>query len=261
MQVSKYEFDGEKYKLASKHQKEWGNQLISQITIKGNEDILDLGCGDGVLTEQLAALVVDGNVTGIDASVGMIETAKKCEKSNLSFTCLNIDDLDYENSFDIIFSNAALHWVKDHQRLLANSIKALKTNGILAWNFAAECTCSNFYDTMDIVMNMPMYKEYFIDYDCPWYMPSKDNYISLIEKAGFKQYQVSYEIVDRYFANADEMTQWIDQPSIVPYLTYLPNDRKESFRNEVVAIMIEKAKQPDGRCFETFRRLNIKAIK
>ena len=72
-----YEFDGEKYKQASKHQKEWGNNLISQLHLCGNEVVLDLGCGDGVLSEQIAQLVPQGKVIGIDASYGMLQTAKK----------------------------------------------------------------------------------------------------------------------------------------------------------------------------------------
>lgn len=71
--MSTFQFDGEKYKRASRHQKEWGNKLISEININGNEVILDLGCGDGVLTEQLSTLVPDGKVIGGDSSIGMIE--------------------------------------------------------------------------------------------------------------------------------------------------------------------------------------------
>lgn len=62
-----YEFDGEKYKNSSSHQKEWGVALISQLSLKGNEIILDLGCGDGVLTEKLSGFVPDGKVKGIDS--------------------------------------------------------------------------------------------------------------------------------------------------------------------------------------------------
>lgn len=75
-----FEFNGEKYKQASKHQKEWGNKLISELQLNGNERILDLGCGDGILTQQLSSLVESGYVLGIDASVGMIETAQKLSK-------------------------------------------------------------------------------------------------------------------------------------------------------------------------------------
>lgn len=70
-----HEFDGKKYAEASAHQKEWGMKLIQELSISGSERILDLGCGDGALTSQLAALT-QGTVIGIDASQGMIETAR-----------------------------------------------------------------------------------------------------------------------------------------------------------------------------------------
>lgn len=142
--MGKFEFDGEKYKKASKHQKEWGNKLISGIDVKGNESILDLGCGDGVLTKQLSELVPGGKVIGIDASVGMIQTAEKLKSGNLTFICMDINNMAYENVFDIIFSNAALHWVKNHQQLLRNSFNALKQGGELAWNFAGNGNCAAF---------------------------------------------------------------------------------------------------------------------
>ena len=84
-----YEFDGEKYRQASRHQKEWGNNLISQLHLKGTEIVLDLGCGDGVLSEQIAKLVPKGKVVGIDASCGMLQTAKKLECDNLSLVLVN----------------------------------------------------------------------------------------------------------------------------------------------------------------------------
>ena len=111
--MNAFEFDGKKYKKASTHQKEWGNTLISELKLKGNERILDLGCGDGVLTEQLSLAVPKGKVLGIDASMGMIETAKGIIKDNIEFQRADINEIDYKNEFDIIFSNAALHWIKE----------------------------------------------------------------------------------------------------------------------------------------------------
>ncbi len=63
-----FEFDAEKYKAASAHQKEWGRKLISGLNLTGSERVLDLGCGDGGITAQLAECVPDGMVVGIDAS-------------------------------------------------------------------------------------------------------------------------------------------------------------------------------------------------
>lgn len=259
--MSNYEFDGEKYKRASKHQKEWGNKLISELTLGGNETILDLGCGDGVLTEQLSALAAKGNVIGIDASVGMINTAKKLEKENLSFICMDINAMDFTNQFDVIFSNAALHWVKNHRKLMENSFRALKTNGIIKWNFAGDGNCSNFFETVNAVMIDDAYKEYFVNFEFPWFLPSKIEYEKLALNTGFKEIEIDFENADRYFSDGDEMIKWIDQPSLVPYINHIPDEKKESFRKRVIDIMIEKTKQPDGSCFETFRRINITAMK
>ena len=259
--MGSFEFDGEKYKKASKHQKEWGNKLISEMSLNGDEAILDLGCGDGVLTEQLAELVPAGQVIGIDASAGMIETAKKYEKANLTFICMDINDIDYSNRFEVIFSNAALHWVKNHEKLLASSFNALRPEGILIWNFAGDGNCANFFSTVKTVMNEQLYKEYFLDFHWPWFMPTKAEYEKLMANTGFGGIKIEYENADRNFLNCAEMIKWIDQPSLVPFMIHLPNAKKEGFRNAVIEMMLDKTKQTDGSCFETFRRINIKAIK
>ena len=141
--MDNFEFDGEKYKTASIHQKEWGNKLISELKLEGNEKILDLGCGDGVLTEQLSLAVPNGNVLGIDASAGMIKTAEKIVKNNIKFQKDDINKIKYQNEFDVIFSNAALHWIKDHKKLLANTYNALKIHGIILWDFGGAGNCAN----------------------------------------------------------------------------------------------------------------------
>ena len=259
--MSHFEFDGEKYKQASKHQKEWGNRLISELIFNENAVILDLGCGDGFLTNRLSSLVPKGKVIGIDASQGMIETSKQYKKDNLSFICMDIDDIDFVNEFDIIFSNAALHWVKNHEALLHNILRALKVNGIIRWNFAGDGNCSNFFNIIKTIMNKDEYKNYFIDFEWPWFMPTKEEYKKILTNTGFNKIQIELENADRYFTDSDEMIRWIDQPSLVPFMKYLPSKVKEHFRNEVVDEMIKATKQSDGRCFETFKRIDVKAVK
>lgn len=256
-----YEFNGEKYKEASKHQKEWGNQLIAQLELKGIEDILDLGCGDGVLTEHLAALAERGSVLGIDASAGMIQAAIKLRKDNLEFRQMDINELNFTNRFDIIYSNAALHWIKNHERLINASFAALKPGGRIFWNFAGEGTCTNFFEVIRKKMQQKEYKEYFYRFEWPWFMPSKAEYQKLISQAAFSEAEVAEEHADRYFLDADEMIRWLDQPTIVPFLFCVPDVLKGQFRGEVIKDMLEKSVQPDGSCFETFRRIRVKAVK
>lgn len=256
-----YEFDGEKYKKASRHQKEWGNSLISQLHLTGNETVLDLGCGDGVLSEQISQLVPKGRVIGIDASNGMLQTAKKLERDNLKFIQMDINDMNFFNEFDVIFSNAALHWVLDHSSLLKHTFQALKSGGSIHWNFAGDGTCAAFCDVVRRKMELPKYASFFRDFTWPWFMPSKNQYQALMDPLGFSKAEIAEENKDRYFSDTDELIGWINQPSIVPFLKYLPDEIKEDFRREVIQAMIETTKQKDGTCFETFRRINVTAIK
>lgn len=256
-----YEFNGEKYKEASKHQKEWGGKLIAQLDLKGDESILDLGCGDGILTEQLAVLTPRGYVLGVDASDGMIQTAKKLRRANLEFMRLDMNEMDFVNRFDIIYSNAALHWIKNHERLLNASFTALKPGGRIFWNFAGDGTCTNFFEVIRKKMREDKYTDYFRDFEWPWFMPSKPEYQKLISRAAFSEFEVTEEHVDRYFESADEMIRWLDQPTIVPFLTVVPAGLKERFRSEVIDEMLHKTLQSDGTCFETFSRIKVKAVK
>lgn len=259
--MTTYEFNGEKYKKASAHQKEWGNSLIAELNLNGNESILDLGCGDGILTRELSELVPNGRVIGIDSSKGMIETAKKSTAENLSFVLMDINRLDFENEFDVIFSNAALHWVKDHGKLLKNCYSALKNGGMILWDFAGDGNCSNFFAVVRHLMQSDEYGAYFNGFEWPWYMPDITEYKELIGRSGFTCYHVEEVNRDRYFSNSDEMIRWIDQPSLVPFIAHIPEKLRAGFRNSVISSMLDRTKQPDGTCFETFRRIHIVAYK
>ena len=259
--MTSYEFDGKKYKKASSHQKEWGQKLISEIHFIGTEKVLDLGCGDGSITAQLADLVPDGRVLGIDASSGMIQTAKQIRKSNLEFLLLDITAIAFEEEFDLIFSNAALHWILDHESLLENCSRALCPGGSVRFNFAGEGNCANFYAVVREAMEMEDYKEYFCDFSWPWYMPPVQTCRRLVEQARFRDIKVWLENADRYFPDEDAIIRWIDQPAIVPFLKHLPTDKGKTFRDLVAGRMIVRTKQSDGTCYETFRRINVLAYK
>jgi trans-aconitate 2-methyltransferase len=256
-----FEFDGDKYKKASTHQKEWGNKIISELNLIGDENILDLGCGDGVLTKHLSDLVPKGYVLGIDSSQGMINTAKEIKCANLSFQQLNINDINFVDKFNIIFSNATLHWVLDHKLLLANSYKALKQNGIIRFNFAGDGNCSTFFAVIKEAMSLNEFKDNFKRFQCPWYMPTINEYKKLVDSCDFNNIEIWEENADRFFPTKDEMIKWIDQPSIVPFLRLVDEKQKEKFRNIVIEEMTKKTEQTDGRCFETFRRINVYAKK
>lgn len=252
-----HDFDGAKYRKASAHQQEWGAKLMGELALKGNERILDLGCGDGTVTNQLAELVPEGYVIGIDASPGMIAAALSRQRENLRFCRLDINDMGYANEFDVVFSNAALHWVHDHRSLLSKVRCALRPGGRICFNFAGEGNCASFYRLVRGAMELPEYAACFSAFLWPWYMPSVEAYAALVRGCGFPKARVAGEHADRFFEDVDALVRWIDQPSLVPFLACLPEELRGGFRDLVVQRMIRETAQPDGSCFETFRRIKV----
>jgi len=256
-----HEFDGKKYEKASAHQKEWGTKLIAELDLNGDEIVLDLGCGEGTLSVRIAELLPKGEVIGIDASHGMIDAALPKAKENLRFLLMDINDLNFVKKFDIVFSNATLHWVKDHHNLFHNVGRSLRTNGRIRFNFAGDGNCSHFFKVIREAMALDSYAEYFSDFEWPWYMPSVDEYSALAESSGFRSVSVWGENADRFFQEVEAMIKWVDQPSLVPFLTHIPKEKQTAFRDFVIKRMIKETRKEDGRCFETFRRINILAQK
>jgi len=105
------------------------------------------------------------------------------------------------------------------------------------------------------------YRSFFAEFDWPWYMPSVDEYEALAKSSGLHDARLWDELADRYFQDAETMIKWVDQPTLVPFFPPIPDPVKSSFRDFVVNSMLEETKQADGRCFETFRRINVSATK
>lgn len=252
-----FEFDGKKYKKASTHQKEWGNKLISELELTGNEKILDLGCGDGKLAENISTLVPNGFVLGIDASLGMINVAKQKEKANLRFKLMDINQLSLPDKFDVIFSNATLHWIKNHRKLWDNIKQILSPKGIVRFNFAADGNCSHFFRIIRTAITLDEYKQYLKDFEWPWYMPTIEEYKQIVKPLSFSEIKIWGENTNRIFPDKESIIGWINQPSIVPFLKNIEESKKENFRNFVIEHMLQDTVQKDGGYFETFRRINV----
>jgi len=235
--------------------------LIAELNLRGDERILDVGGGDGSLTRRLADTVPRGSVLGLDASAGMVEAARKLEQPNLRFMRTDILDADFRDEFDVVFSSATLHWVKDHRRLLDVLHRSLRRGGVVRLSFAGEGNCSRLIAVLRELMEEPAYRAAFDGFEWPWYMPSVESYERLVRESSFSDARVWGEVADRHFPNVEAMVGWIDQPSLVPFRQHLDAATGERFRTEVIARMTQRSREDDGRCFETFRRINVLARK
>lgn len=254
-------FDGKKYEKSSSHQKEWGERLIEELVLKGTEHILDLGCGNGLITKALADKVPDGRVVGVDSSSSMLERACSHQLGNMEFRLLDINDISFDREFDIVFSNAAMHWIKDHNNVLRKIHASLKTGGILKMQFAGEGNCPTLSKVLEESMTSAEFSGHLDDFEWPWFMPDAESYEGILSSAGFKECRVWMEDADRYFPDERSFVGWIEQPSLVPFMTALPEESSGLFRDMVVEKTKDAALQADGTYFEAFRRINVLAVR
>src|SRR5580692_7177248 len=114
-------WDPERYARNARFVADLGAPVVELLAPRPGERILDLGCGDGVLTAKLAAMGC--HVIGVDSSELQIDAARKL---GLDVRVMSGESLDFDREFDAVFSNAALHWMSDHAKVIAGVRRALK---------------------------------------------------------------------------------------------------------------------------------------
>jgi trans-aconitate methyltransferase len=263
--MTSYEFDANKYTRMSRYQREAGLRLIGEIEWSGQERVLDMGCGDGVLTAEIARHVPQGSVLGIDASANMIErclaSAAPAGMSNLEFLRMDIGEIAFDSEFDFVFSNATLHWVHDHRRMLANVRRALRPGGRLRFGFAGEGNSPVFASVVRRAMADAEFAPSFAEFAWPWYFPAMGEYRQLLAESPLVSAQVSYERIEWIFADAAEMTGWMDQPCLVPFLHCIEEPHRQAFRDRVVREVLDRSSVGDGRHAERFCRIHVQATR
>ncbi len=250
-------WDGQDYERHSAHQRAWGSSLLLRLPLRGDERVLDLGCGDGSVTCRLAARVPRGSVLGIDAASEMLAAARTKCGPNMTVQQLDITRLAFEAEFDVVFSNAALHWVHDHTALLANIHRALKPGGALLAQLGCEGNCPHLVACLRTGMQAPPFTHEFAGFRWPWVFPSPRAYEALLAASPFVASRVWTEEHDQRFPTPEALVGWIDNPCLIPFVQALPDDLRKPFRDAVVAAMLARTRQPDGAHVERFRRIDV----
>ena len=236
--MSKDLWNAKHYKKHSSCQSDSGIDLIKKIKLKGNEKILDLGCGDGRLTAEIAKLVPNGKVLGIDLSQSMIDEAKQTFKGmgNLAFKCEDVSKFYTEEEFDLVVSFSAFHWIKEQEITLKNIYSFLKPNGRLIIKMSAyyKSLVSEVYESekwRDIISSKC--KTYFAK--------TPETFEKMLLFAGFKNIDVELKVLAKNFKDRNELYNWMF--SWVPSLTQLSIEKSKAFTEDLVSNIIANSNE------------------
>jgi trans-aconitate 2-methyltransferase len=263
-----YCWDAEDYAANSSAQFCWGVELMGKLAWWGNERVLDLGCGDGKLSARLAEHAPAGAVTGIDASAQMIALAharwaKKMQgtKQRLSFVRMDAQALRFESAFDVVFSNAVLHWVSDHPAVMAGVRRALRPGGRLLLQTPGAGNCAQFVEAVDQVRGQPRWRSFFRDFAFPWQFSAVTDYANWLDRAGLETQRIERVHKDMRHSGPEALVGWM-RSTWLPYLDRLPGAQRGVFVLEVIDRYLRQVPTDDAGCTHVdMVRLEVAAVR
>jgi trans-aconitate 2-methyltransferase len=208
--------------------------------------IVDLGCGTGNLTKKLAERFTDADVVGLDSSTAMLESAAALKGPRLRFVAGSIeafaDGGGVDGEFDVIFSNAALHWVPGHEKLIAKLVARLSARGQLA----AQLPADDYNSARTIFADVAGWRYEMATLDI-------GAYAERLYAAGLADLNVFEKIYPHILADADAVLEWACGTALLPYLERLPPAQHGPYLEEVRRRL--HARYPEKPVFFPFRRI------
>ena len=223
--------------------------VIELLNPQENENILDLGCGDGTLAVEIKKL--NSKVVAVDLSESMVA---KTKEKGIQASVMSATELTFENEFDAVFSNAVLHWVKDTDKSIKKISNSLKANGRFIAEFGGYGNIKFLTDAMQQVFAQ---HDEFGTFHNPWNFPKDTEYKQLLEDNDF---HVEYiELISRP-TKIDDISNWLDvfANGIISHLT---QKQQSLFKEEVREILKPKIYFEKDGWVADYVRLRLKAYK
>lgn len=258
-----YSWDPKLYSSNSSAQKNWGSELLAKLHFKGNERFLDVGCGDGKLSAEVAKSLPVGSVLGIDLSEEMITFARNHyppEKfPNLAFMQINASELTFDSEFDIVFSNAVLHWIRAPETALRCFCRSLKPNGVFLAQFGGKGNIAEILKVTNSMLEDEKWSSYFRDFVFPYGFYGPEEYGKWLKDAGFSVKRLELISKDMALEGEKGLSAYI--ASIwLPYIQQVPEELKQDFINQFVALFVKNYPPDDkGYIHVQMKRLEIEA--
>lgn len=231
------EWRAREYSQQSSLQQAMADEVLGGLVLRGNERVMDVGCGDGKITAAIAARVPAGSVLGIDPSQDMIAfAANRFDRSahrNLRFEVADVRHLAFHDEFDLVVSFNALHWVPEQADALAAIHRALVPGGSARLRFVSKGARLSIEDVIEEVRKNPRWADSFSGFHTPYAHPTLEAYRRLAEEAGLRV--AALNVLDKAwdFESREAFTAFANA-TFIEWTRRLPENQWPAFITDVL---------------------------
>lgn len=242
-------WNAERYEGRHSYVWQLGGSLLEVLAPQPGERILDLGCGTGRLTAEIAGS--GARVLGLDSSPDMLGQARQ-NYPQLKFILADATNFRFDEPFDAVFSNAALHWVKNGEGAVESIAAALRPGGRFIAEFGGKGNIASILAALEAVLGAAAGER------CPWWFPGIGEYASLLERHGLEVREASLFQRPTPVEGEHGMEDWIEM-FCGSYLRDLGADRAQEKIGELAAHLRPQLYR-EGVWMLDYRRLRVVAV-
>jgi trans-aconitate 2-methyltransferase len=253
------EWNAAAYHRLSGPQVSWGKKVLSGLALRGDEVLMDAGCGTGRLTAELLQALPQGRVIAVDLSQNMLATASEHLgpqfAARVHFVAADLQDLPFDHIFDGIFSTAAFHWVPDHDRLFRSLLRALRPGGWLRAQCGGGPNLARLRKRMDALAATPQFAPFFAGFRNPWVYNDAETAADILKRAGFIEVETSLEPAMTILDDAQKFSEFTRTAILRRHLEQIP---EPELRDAFVAELTGQAAADDPSFSLDYWRLNLR---
>jgi trans-aconitate 2-methyltransferase len=226
------DWDATTYHRVSEPHQVWARQLFERLALRGDEVVLDAGCGSGRVTEMLVDLVPDGRVYAVDLAPSMVEHTRELLGDRVTASQQDLTEVSLPEPVDAIFSSATFHWIPDHAKLFGALAAVLKPGGRIVAQCGGFGNIDSFRLIADEVAQTGEFAPYFADWKGPWNYARADVTAERLEAAGFVEVSTWLEPSP---VTVDDPEPFVRTVCLLRHLDLLPQELHTDFIRAVLA--------------------------
>jgi trans-aconitate 2-methyltransferase len=230
------DWDAASYERVGAPVRSFGRALLERLDLRGDETVLDAGCGSGGVTRELIERVPDGQVIGVDASPSMIDQARAALGDAAAWQVADLLELELEQPVDVVFSSATFHWISDHDRLFKRLFAALRPGGRLLAQCGGRGNVAAVVAALDALVGEPPFAQHLAGWPGPWNFAGPDETVARLERAGFVDAEAG---LHTELVHPDDASEYLGTMILGAHLDRLPPELHDALLERVVSELPE----------------------